>query len=169
MKTHFISKAISTFVALALTGAAAHAQAIKKSQEPFVEVQTLPFAPAAALKPLLNATLAVENVVAIPAPIVVAPVAPPPPPPLETWTATSGSLLSDTLSAWSKQAGWAFVWGMSEKEDFRMDAGNTYAGDFKTVVTSLINSIPPHIRIRAELVTDNIPPLLYINKEEGAK
>ena len=86
------------------------------------------------------------------------------------WTVVSGSYLRDTLQEWSEKAGWSFVWGLSGAEDFRLEAGNVYIGDFKDGVRDLINALPARVRIHAELRPDNTPPLLHITRgEEGQK
>lgn len=83
------------------------------------------------------------------------------------WIVRSGSLLRETLSEWCKQEGWAIVWNLSDKEDFRLEAGHVYPNDFKSAVAELINSLPAKVRIRVELRPDNSPPLLYVTKDEG--
>lgn len=84
-----------------------------------------------------------------------------------TWNVKSGNLLKETLTDWTAQAGWSLAWMLGENEDFRLEAGDTYKADFKTAVHGLINSLPPTVRIRAELRSDNTPPLLYVIREEG--
>lgn len=92
------------------------------------------------------------------------------PPPEVAWAVVSGSYLRDTLQEWSAKAGWSFVWGLSETEDFRLEAANVYVGDFKDGVRDLINALPARVRIHAELRPDNTPPLLHITRnEEGQK
>lgn len=96
-------------------------------------------------------------------PIANAPPPPRPPPPM--WRVKDGAYLSDTLRDWAKVSGWAVVWRMSEQEDFRMDAGNLYQGEFKKAVADLFNSLPPSVRLHAELRPDNVPPLLYVTRD----
>lgn len=87
----------------------------------------------------------------------------------ESWIVKPGSLLRDTLREWSKKSGWSLVWGLSDQNDFRLETGNSYEGDFKAAIFGLINSLPATVRIRAELRTDNVPPLLYVTNEEGVR
>jgi len=89
-------------------------------------------------------------------------------PPLAQWQVRSGSYLHDTLAEWTTKAGWGFEWAMPPDQDFRMGASDTYEGDFKTVIKTLIDALPQGVRIRAELRPDNSPPLLYVSAEEGA-
>lgn len=90
--------------------------------------------------------------------------------PIESaWTVKPGSLLRESLQEWTTKAGWSLVWGLSEQDDFRLNSGNSYDGDFKTAVVGLINSLPATVRIRVELRTDNVPPLLYVTTEEGIR
>lgn len=89
--------------------------------------------------------------------------------PVEIWTIKRESYLHETLREWSARAGWTLVWGLGENEDLRMDAGNDFRGDFKTVIKELFNSFPAGVRINAELRPDNSPPLIFINHQDGAR
>lgn len=86
-----------------------------------------------------------------------------------TWEVRSGAYLRATLDEWAMRAGWSFVWGLPEDADFRFGAGNSYVNEFKGAVTDLINSLPPTVRIRVELRTDNMPPLLYVTSQGEGK
>lgn len=86
-----------------------------------------------------------------------------------SWVVKPGALLQDTLTEWTSQAGWAFVWGLPEKEAVRLQAGNTWHGDFKAAIYELIDSLPPTIRIRVVLAPENIPPLLHVTRDEGVR
>lgn len=100
------------------------------------------------------------------------PLQPPTPlqPPEIVWSVVSGSYLRDTLQEWATKAGWSLVWGLSEKEDFRLETGSSYSGDFKNGVRDLINALPARVRIHAELRPDNTPPLLHVTRnEEGSR
>lgn len=94
---------------------------------------------------------------------------PPQAPAQVIWLAKSGSFLRDTLGEWSLKSGWSLVWGLSDEEDFRLETGNSYPGDFKKAVFDLIESLPLTVRIRVELRPDNTPPLLYVIREEGVR
>lgn len=85
------------------------------------------------------------------------------------WAVESGSFMRDTLTKWAAKAGWSIVWNMPENEDFRIDSANAYGGDFSEAVRSLFDSLPPHIQIFATQVPDNMPPLLYVTREPGAR
>ena len=99
-----------------------------------------------------------------PPPVIQTPVVP-----LEVWAVKRSSYLHETMRQWSTRAGWTLVWGIGENEDLRMEAANEFRGDFKTVVTDLFNSFPPTVRINAELRPDNKPPLIFINRDDGAR
>lgn len=85
------------------------------------------------------------------------------------WVVESGSFMRDTLTKWAHKAGWSIVWNMPENEDLRVDSANAYGGDFSEAVRSLFDSLPPHIQIFAKQVPDNVPPLLYVTREPGAR
>ena len=85
------------------------------------------------------------------------------------WVVKSGDFLKDTLAEWVTKAGWSLVWSLGEREDFRVNTGDVYESDFKTAVHSLFDSLPPTVRIRAELRPDNDPPLLYVTRDEGGR
>ena len=101
----------------------------------------------------------------IPSAAIPAPVAAPP----EIWAVKRSSYLHETMRQWATRAGWSLVWGLGENEDLRMDAGNNFQGDFTTAVSQLFNSFPASVRINAELRPDNSPPLIFINREDGAR
>lgn len=98
------------------------------------------------------------------APVIATPVVP-----LEIWAVKRSSYLHETMRQWANRAGWTLVWGLGENEDLRMEAANNFQGDFKTVVADLFNSFPASVRINAELRPDNSPPLIFINREDGAR
>lgn len=52
------------------------------------------------------------------------------------WIANTNDSLMNTLAAWSKQAEWQLVWDI--KEDFVLQAGSTFGGEFDEAVTELI-------------------------------
>lgn len=85
------------------------------------------------------------------------------------WVVESGSFMRDTLTKWAQKAGWSIVWNMPENEDLRVDSANAYGGDFSEAIRSLFDSLPPHIQIFAKQVPDNVPPLLYVTREPGAR
>jgi len=96
----------------------------------------------------------------------------PPPPavvPVEVWQVKRASYLHETMRQWAARAGWTLVWGLGEHEDLRFEAENKFYGDYKTVITKLFDSFPPSVRINAELRPDNSPPLIFINREDGAR
>lgn len=88
--------------------------------------------------------------------------------PQEPWLVTQGALLRETLHEWSLKSGWSLIWGLSDQDDYRLETGNSYQGNFKEAINGLINSLPLTVHIHAELRSDNTPPLLYITREEGA-
>ena len=98
------------------------------------------------------------------APPAAQPLAPP-----EIWAIKRSSSLHQTLGHWSDRAGWTLVWGLGENEDMRVEACNNFQGNFQTAVTDLFNSFPASVRINAELRPDNTPPLIFINREDGAR
>jgi len=136
-------------------------------------------APVAKPAPVAEKSPVVPVVVQVPvtptsevASVVVPPLKPevPPPPPEIVWSVVPGSYLRDTLQEWATKAGWSLVWGLSEKEDFRLETGSSYAGDFKNGVRDLINALPARVRIHAELRPDNTPPLLHVTRnDEGSR
>lgn len=85
------------------------------------------------------------------------------------WALKHGQFLREVLQTWSDKAGWSLVWHMPEKEDFRFDADIRFGGDFKEAIINLFNALPASIQIYAELRPDNIPPLLYITREQGIR
>ena len=87
----------------------------------------------------------------------------------DQWVLKRGQFLRETLQAWSDKAGWSLVWHMPEKEDFRFDSDIRFGGDFKEAIIKLFDALPVSIQIFAELRPDNIPPLLYITREQGLR
>lgn len=86
-----------------------------------------------------------------------------------SWLLKRGSFLREALQEWADQAGWALVWHMPDKEDFRFDSDNRFSGDFKDAVIGLFDALPASIQIFAELRPDNVPPMLYITREQGVR
>lgn len=140
-------------------GSASAQSSIQIVAEPFQSNPVIPFAPATknGVKP--ETARAAEPPAAPIDPVV----------PREVWSIKSGTMLRDALLEWSVKAGWSFVWGLPEQDDFRLNSGNSYGEDFRAAVTELINSLPATVRIRVELRTDNVPPLLYVTNEEGTR
>lgn len=85
------------------------------------------------------------------------------------WVVKAQSHLRETLREWATEAGWDVWWALPEQDDFRAEAGDTYKGDFKSAVRGLFDSLPAQIRIRAELRPDNVPPLLFVTRDEGVR
>lgn len=139
-------------------GSASAQSSIQIVAEPFQANPVIPFAPATknGVKP--------ETAPVVEPPAPVEPVAP-----REVWSIKSGTLLRNALLEWTVKAGWSFVWGLPEQDDFRLNSGNSYGEDFRAAVTGLINSLPATVRIRVELRTDNVPPLLFVTNEEGTR
>lgn len=111
-------------------------------------------------EPEINFTFGPKKAIEIVAPVV-------PSVPLEIWTVKPASYLQDTLREWATKAGWSLVWGLSDKEDYRLDTGNNYPGDFKTAVKALFDSMPEKVRIYVELRPQNTPPLIFINRDDS--
>ena len=84
-----------------------------------------------------------------------------------TWIVKKNGLLSETLQGWSHRAGWSLVWSMPNGQDFRLNTGNSYSGDFTSAVKGLINSLPSSVHIQVQLRPDNTPPLVYVTNDEG--
>jgi hypothetical protein len=141
-----------TVAACAFTLMAASANAgIQMVDQPYREVQEIEFS--------IGDKPTVRTSAVVPIPVV----------PLEVWPIKKSSYLHETLRQWTARAGWTLVWGLGEHEDLRMEAGNDFRGDFKTVITDLFNSFPASVRINAELRPDNTPPLIFINRDDGAR
>lgn len=85
------------------------------------------------------------------------------------WQVASGSSIRNAVTEWSQRAGWAFVWGLDEKEDFLFQTGNKFTGDFRTAIYGLFNSLPTDVKVRAELRPDNTPPMVLITRDEGIR
>lgn len=90
-------------------------------------------------------------------------------PPSKSWELRPGIFLRAALQEWANEAGWSLVWAMPERDDFRIDSGNRFTGDFKDAVVGLFDALPQHIQIFAELRPDNSPPLIYVTREQGVR
>lgn len=87
----------------------------------------------------------------------------------KVWVIASGGSIRAAVTEWSQRAGWQFVWGLEEREDYQFNAGNRFTGDFRTAIYGLFNSLPLDVKVRAELRPDNTPPMVLITRDEGIR
>jgi len=85
------------------------------------------------------------------------------------WVAKNGGYLRETLKEWTTRAGWGLAWALGDDDDIHLGGGDTYRADFQSAVTDLFNSLSGNIHIRAKLVPDNTPPLLYVTRDDRSR
>ncbi|EPM55990.1 hypothetical protein A264_09428 [Pseudomonas syringae pv. actinidiae ICMP 19071] len=56
--------------------------------------------------------------------------------PLETWKATVGSTLRQSVEEWAKRAGWQVIWG-PEDLDYPIEAPLSFTGSFSSAVKQI--------------------------------
>ncbi|MEN3168322.1 toxin co-regulated pilus biosynthesis Q family protein [Gluconobacter sp. OJB] len=75
-------------------------------------------------------------------------------PPAEVWTLVEGQPIRDQMMAWADRAGWKISWPASL--NWMVPAMTTFNGDFKTVMSSVIQTVSDEGKsIRAEFHTPN--------------
>ena len=80
----------------------------------------------------------------------------------ETWRVPPTASLRQVLLDWASRAGWIVTWDASV--DYETVVGNEFSGGFEEAVTELFNAFPAVIKLRAELRTANVPPLLIVTQ-----
>lgn len=77
----------------------------------------------------------------------------------EPWKLEPGSL-KDQLTQWAERADYSFIW--DSKYDYRLDAGQTFYGNFEKVVKEVITALYRNgSRVKADIYTKN--QVLYIS------
>ena len=85
------------------------------------------------------------------------------------WKVNRGEDLRDTMESWAKDAGWEVVWNLPGHDVYQLDGNNVYRGSFQQAVTKMVASMPAEIRIHVRLVSDNMPPMVYVEPFEERK
>lgn len=139
--------------ALVLGISAAGAQTIQRSAQPFVEMPSLPFAPAAAPKKSESAAPAPTS---LPAGAVK----------VERWEVRTSDIRIDrTLERWAQQAGWRVQWDAARHVE--VGAPTAFSGSFEQAVKATLNT--PGIRLSEfpleACIYPNDPPLLRVTRQ----
>lgn len=88
------------------------------------------------------------------------------------WIKKPSDSLRTVINDWSVRSGWQVEWNVKDEEtqedkDFRLGGGLRYEGSYKEAIVKLFDSLPASIKVRAEFVSENVPPMLYVIKGEA--